>query len=222
MKRFAPLLIILFLVAGTARAQTRTSLDSVLSQMAATGSEFRNLVADVERTQVVVFVEFRSTETGKIYFQGGGDDSRVRLTIEHPTPQHLLMAEGRAQLYRPRINHLDEFDFGERRDIAEFFVLGFGPANQTLPDDYDVVLVGEEVVGGVQTSILELKSKSERVRGMFPTIRMWIDQSRWIPVQLYIYQASGDYQILSYSNIVINGRLAGDTFELDIPSDVNR
>ena len=222
MNRFFPVLIVLLMGSGLSLARAQTGLDTVLEQMAATGGEFRNLAAHIERTKVVVFVDVRSTESGEIYFQGGGDDSRVRMTISEPAPQHLLMAEGRAQIYRPRINQLDEFDFGERRDIAEFFVLGFGPANATLRENYDVALVGEEVVDGVQTSVLELESRSERVRGMFPTFQLWVDQSRWVPVQALINEASGDYQIISYSNIVINGRLPGDTFELDIPSDVNR
>jgi outer membrane lipoprotein-sorting protein len=202
--------------------QTGTGLDAVLERMDSVGREFRSLEADIERTKVVVFVNVRSTDFGKVYFAGAGDDSRIRLSISEPAEQHLLVADGKAQLYRPRINVLEEHDLGERGDIAEFLMIGFGASNQTLRDDYDVVLVGEEILAGIQTSILELEPKSERLSGMFPAIRLWVDQSRWIPVQSRLNEASGDYQIIKYSNIVLNGRFSSDVFKLDIPMDVLR
>ncbi len=207
---------------GVSFAQTRSVLDAVLEHMEAAGREFRNLEADIERAKVVVFVNVRSTDSGKVYFAGAGEDSRIRLSISEPAEQHLLVADGKAQLYRPRINVLEEHDLGERRDIAEFLMIGFGASNQTLRDDYDVAFVGEEMLDGIQTSVLELEPKSERVAGMFPTIQLWVDQSRWIPVQSRLNEASGDYQIVKYSSIVLNGRISNDVFELDFPRDVIR
>lgn len=214
---------LLFLLGtGTAVAQNEIGLDVVLDRMEAKGLEFRNLEAEIARTKVVVFVDVHSTDSGKVFFAGGSDDSRIRLTITEPAPQDLLISNGKAQLYRPRINQLEEFDLGERKNIAQFFVIGFGASNETLEEDYNVTLVGEEVLDGVRTSVLELEPKSERVAGMFPMIRLWIDQSRWIPVQTRLNETGGDYQIVKYSNIVINGRIPNDTFELDLPRDVNR
>ena len=207
---------------GSALAQSDYSLETVLERMAATGREFRSLEADIERTHVTVFVNARTIDSGKIYFAGKGEDSRIRLTLTQPTVQDALVADGKAQIYRPRINRLETYDLGERRDIAEFMIIGFGASNLTLPEDYDVAFVGDETVDGVETSVLELKPRSERIAGIFPAIRLWIDQQRWIPVQSRLNQASGDYQIVKYSDIKINGRIPGSAFELDVPSDVNR
>jgi outer membrane lipoprotein-sorting protein len=209
-------------LSAVAASQTTVELDVVLEEMKATGLRFRSLEADIERTKVVVFVNDRATDFGKVYFSGGGEDSRIRLTITEPAVQELLVANGRAQLYRPRINYLEEYDLGDRRDIAEFLMIGFGASNQTLEEDYEVALVGEEALDGVPTSVLELKPRSERVAGMFPTIRLWIDQTQWIPLQSRVNQTGGDYQIVRYSNIEINERLPNDIFELDLPKDVNR
>ena len=203
-------------------AQAGTDLDAVLEHMDLAGRAFRNLEADIERTKVVIFVNVRSTDSGKVYFAGTGEDSLIRLSISEPAEQHLLVADGKAQLYRPRINVLEEHDLGERGDVAEFLMIGFGASNQRLRDDYDVVLVGEEILDGIQTSILKLEPKSERVAGMFPTIQLWVDQSRWIPIQSRLNEAGGDYQIVKYSDIVLNGRISNDVFNLDIPRDVIR
>ena len=207
---------------GASFAQTGAGLDAVLEHMAAAGRDFRNLEANIARTKVVVFVDVRSTDSGKVYFSGAGEDSVIRLTISEPAEQHLLVADGRAQLYRPLINLLEEHDLGERGDMAEFLMIGFGASNQRLREDYDVALVGEELLDGIQTSVLLLEPHSERFAGMFPTIQLWVDQGRWIPVQTRLNEAGGDYQIVRYSNIVLNGRIPDDVFKLDIPRDVNR
>ena len=216
------LLPLSLLVAGVLPSRAQTGLDTVLEQMVAAGREFRHVEADIERTKVVVFVNDRSMDSGRFYFQGGGEDSRIRLTITEPAEQDLLVANGKAQLYRARINLVEEYDLGERRDMAEFLALGFGTSNETLADDYDIALSGEETVDGVLTSVLDLEPKSQRVAGMFPAIRLWIDQERWIPVQTRLNEAGGDYQIVKYSDIVLNGRLGNNTFELNLPRDVNR
>ncbi len=207
---------------GVSFGQTPTPLDTVLEQMEAAGEAFRSLEADIERTKVVVFVNDHSTDSGKVYFAGAGEDSRIRLSIREPAEQHLLVADGKAQLYRPRINSLEEYDLRERRDIAEFLMIGFGASNQMLTDDYDVSIVGEAMLDGIQTSMLILEPRSERVAGMFPTIQLWVDQERWIPVQSRLNEAGGDYQIVKYSSIVLNGRVGNDIFTLDLPEDVNR
>ena len=85
-----------------------------------------------------------------------------------------------------------------------------------------VAFLGEAMLDGIQTSILRLEPKSERVAGMFPTIQLWVDQSRWIPIQSRLNEAGGDYQIVKYSDIVLNGRISNDVFNLDIPGDVIR
>ena len=215
-------LIVMLVLCGALFAQNPLPLETILDYMEAEGLEFRNLEAEIARTKVVVFVNDRTTDSGKVYFAGGDNDSRIRLTITEPASQELLVAHGKAQLYRSRINVVEEYDLGERRDVAEFLMVGFGLSNTTLSEDYDVQLVGEELLDGVETSVLELKPKSERVSGMFPTIRLWIDQGRWIPLQSRLNEASGDYQIVQYSNIVINGQLPPDIFELDLPDNVNR
>ena len=108
---------------GASFAQTGTGLDVVLEHLAAAGRDFQNLEADIARTKVVVFVDVRSTDSGKVYFSGAGEDSLIRLTISEPAEQHLLVANGRAQLYRPLINLLEEHDLCfllQRRPIGAF------------------------------------------------------------------------------------------------------
>jgi outer membrane lipoprotein-sorting protein len=201
-------------------AHAQQPLDVVLERMAEVGGDFRSLEADIERTHVVVIVDDHSASTGKLYFEGKGEDSRIRMKIEAPAAQDLLVAEGRARHYNPRTNVVQEFDLGDNPQIVQFFVLGFGQSAVDLPTQHEVTLTGEEVVDGVSTVILDLKPRSERVSGMFKSFRLWVDQTRWIPVQAQVTEAGGDYNIVKYSNIKTNERISGSRFDLKLPKNV--
>jgi outer membrane lipoprotein-sorting protein len=80
--------------------------------------------------------------------------------------------------------------------------------------------VGEEVINGQKTSILELKPKSTQVSALFNKIRLWMDQTRWIPVQSQLTEASGDYMIVKFTNIKMNVNVPDSAFDLKMPKDV--
>lgn len=207
---------------GTLLGQTRVSLDTVLERMEAVGREFRNLEADIERTKVVVIVDDHSTSSGKFYFARSGDTSRIRMTIEKPSRQELLIDKGMLQMYFPRINQVQVADLGENQDKAEFMAIGFGQSSADLLKYYDVTLAGEESIDGIATSILDLKPKSVDFSAIFSNIRLWIDQERWIPLHTKLAEAGGDYLDVRFSNIRINRRLSNSVFELKLPKDVQR
>ena len=168
--------ILLAFGAGPLHGQVRLPLDTVLERMETVGREFRNLEADIERTKVVVIVDDHSTSSGKFYFARSGDSSRIRMNIEKPARQQLLIDKGMLYMYFPRIKQVQEFDLGENQDKAEFMAIGFGQSSADLLKYYDVTLVGEESIDGIATSILDLKPKSADFSAIFSNIRLWIDQ----------------------------------------------
>jgi outer membrane lipoprotein-sorting protein len=196
------------------------SLEEVLDRMARTGLELKSLEAALEQTRTVSFTGSRSTQVGRIYFSIDGGESRIRVSITQPGAREVLVAGGEARSYVPNVNQLTVFDLGERRDVAEYFMLGFGPGNARLRDEYAVTLAGVETIDGVPTSILELEPRSERVAAMFPTIRLWVDHESWMPVRSRINEPNGDHQIVEYSDVETNDSIPESRFELDLPSDV--
>jgi outer membrane lipoprotein-sorting protein len=65
--------------------------------------------------------------------------------------------------------------------------------------------------------VLELKPKNSP---MFKSVRMWMDQQRWVAVQINTVEGSGDYMTLKFSNIKINANISDSTFSLKLPKDV--
>lgn len=205
---------------GSGMGQAQLSLDHVLSQMVKSGQDFRTLEARIERDNVTYIVDDHAISSGTFYFSALGNDSKIRMNLLEPAGQELLVAGGRAQLYSPRSNQMQEYDFGGQGTLSEFLVVGFGPANASLQDNFEVTLVEEEDLEGIATSVIDLTPRSEEVLRNFRNIRLWVDQTRWIPVQQRLDQRGSNYQLVKYSEIQINKELSDSVFQLDLPDDV--
>jgi outer membrane lipoprotein-sorting protein len=75
-------------------------------------------------------------------------------------------------------------------------------------------MTGWEIVDSVKTARLELVGKSDRLKQFFSKTILWIDPVQAIPLQLQRMQASGDYQLVHYTNIRLNGKVPDDVFNL--------
>ena len=82
------------------------------------------------------------------------------------------------------------------------------------------VKIGTEVVNGQKTTMLELKPKSPKYAAQFPSIVLWLDEQRWVPLQVRHNEASGDYQIAKFTNIKMNAGISNSVFTVKLPKDV--
>jgi len=98
-----------------------------------------------------------------------------------------------------------------------FMALGFGQSSQDLKKNFDVTLAGEEVVDGKKTAVLDLKPRDA---GMFKSVRMWMDQQKWVAVQIKTTEKSGDYLTLKFMNVKLNANIPDSVFDLKMPKDV--
>jgi outer membrane lipoprotein-sorting protein len=113
---------------------------------------------------------------------------------------------------------VQEASIGEHQDKVEMFMaLGFGQSSQDLKKNFDVGLAGEETLDGKKTAVLELKPKNS---ALFKSVRMWMDQQKWVAVQIRTTENSGDYMILKFSNVKLNSKISQSVFDLKMPKDV--
>jgi len=194
------------------------SLEQVFAKMDEVQKTFRSAAADIERTHVTVLVNDKDISSGKFYYTRRGKEPRVKLELLKPAPQFLLIDKGKLQLYTPNLKQVQEVSITGHKDKVEMFMaLGFGQSSQDLKNNFDVRLAGEEVVNGRKTSVLDLKPKNS---AMFRSVQMWMDQQRWVAVQIKTTENSGDYMILKFSNIKLNTGIPDSVFELKMPKDV--
>lgn len=216
-------LVFILLLALTPYSQAQSyPLDQVLTQMAQTGKTFQAMEATMERTKVTVVVNDQFVDSGKVYFAGRGKSARIKFDILKPEAQVLLIENGKALLYYPKLKDAQEYSLGENQDKAEFLLIGFGPANESIRKYYNATLVGEETLAGKKASVIDLVPKVPEVLSRFKTIRLWMDQQTWTPLQTKVTEASNDYQIVKFTNVKMNSRVPDSVFNIKLPKDVRK
>lgn len=227
MKRSLPAAFLCVLVClswtlSPAFGQGAYSLDQVLAKMDAVGKSFTSMQAMIERTKVTVIVNDKYTDSGNIYFVRRGKEPRIKIDLLQPERQINIIDKGMFRSYSPKLKMVQEHALaqGQEKTAEVGLLVGFGQSNEEVKKFYNVALLREEIIDGQKTSVLELKPKSAQASAMFTSILLWMDQTRWIPIQIRTNEASRDYMIVKFSKIRLNAKIPDSIFDLKLPKDV--
>ena len=201
--------------------QSAWTIDAVLKQLDAAAKEFRSLTADLERTKVTVVVNDRSTETGQILVR---QDDKMRIELTQPDPRTILRDGNALYVFNPKIRRVEQYDLGKHRALVDqFLLLGFGTSGSDLKKSYLVTVLGEETLDKQKVVLLELTPKSDEVRNQISEIRLWIDESTWLPAQQKFFETgSGDYFLIRYTNLVRNIKIPDSRFKAHWPRGTSK
>ena len=191
------------------------SLESVLGSMDKAAANFRSAQCDFGWDQYHKVVEEHDYQNGTMYFRRQGSDVQMAANIISPAKKQVLFTGDMLSVYEPRIDQLTQYNPGKNKaDFESYLVLGFGGSGRDLEKSFDVKFAGMEQVQNVNAAKLELTPKSQKVKGMFQTITLWIDPARGVSVQQKFQEPSGDYRLAKYTNIQLNPKIPGDVFKL--------
>ncbi len=209
---------------SVAQSQPAHSLEDVLRLMDQHARDFRTLETDFVWDQYQSVVDDHDMQKGRMYFQRTARGVEMKADIDSMPRKYVLFTGGDVQVYEYKpggIDRVTRYSAGKNRTTFEsLLVLGFGGSGQDLLKSFEVKFAGAEDANGVKNAYrLELTPKSERVRGMFQTIILWIDPVRGISVQQKLIEPkSGDYRLAKYSNIHLNANLPDGVFKLNTTS----
>jgi outer membrane lipoprotein-sorting protein len=211
LRSYLPIVMAALGALGISQAQSAPKLPEVLEQLNEQAKTFRGLTADVERTKVTVVVNDRSVETGRVAISR--NDMRIDLTS--PDQRTILRRGDKLYIYTPKLKRVEEYDLGKHRALVDqFLLLGFGTSGKSLEKAYRIALLGQESLAGRQTVVLELTPKSKEVRNQIAKIKIWLDQSSWLPVQQKFFEAgTQDYFTIRYTNAIRNPRMNQNAFK---------
>jgi outer membrane lipoprotein-sorting protein len=226
--RFLPIAVawgLLHFAAPQQPKPTDSGLDAALKAMDSAAASFHATQADFEWDRYEkVIDEVIDVQTGTIYYRRAGKDIEMMADIKKagssagslkPEPKFVLFSGGKIRMYQPKPDQLTIYDLGKNNaDFESYLVLGFGGSGQDLTKAFDVTYVGPETINGVNTAKLQLVPKSEKVKGTFKQILLWIDLQRGISVQQQFFEAQGDYRLAKYSNIQVKDKISNDVFQL--------
>lgn len=185
---------------------------SVLKSLEASGRALKTMKADFVETKVLLALDETEERRGVVLLEVPG---RLRWNYTAPQESAMLIKDGRFARYFPRSKQVFR---GPAKGEAELLV-GFGPGAADLGKKYEVTLVGEEAVAGKAAWMLDLKPRAPG-QGFFTAIRLWVDKGRSIPVQTRLTEPTGDHTTIRFENVVLNGPLPKQAFDLALPKDV--
>jgi len=204
-----------FCTASYGQASDSAALDHVLTQMDNAAKTFHTAQATLTADQYTKVVDEKETQKGKVYFERRGNEVSMAADITEPDKEYALYADGKAQIYHPKIDQVDQYQPGKSKaQIEAFLLLGFGGGGHALLATYDVKYGGVEKVNGVDAAKLELTPKSAQLQNNISKIVLWIDPAKGISVQMQMFFPGGDYRLTKYSDIQVNQKLPDNVFKL--------
>jgi outer membrane lipoprotein-sorting protein len=187
---------------------------AVLKSLEQAGRSLKTMKANFTETKVLVILNEKQEKRGTVALQVPG---RFRWDYAAPQASVTLIRDGRFARYFPQTKQVFR---GPAKGEADLLV-GFGPGAAGLGEKYDVTLAGEEAVGGAGAYVLDLKpKKAEAVSNLFSAIRLWVDKTRYIPIQTRLTEPTGDHTTVRFDTVVLNSTLPPATWELKLPKDV--
>lgn len=212
------------LAAGLALAPVApaVSVEAVLAAMDRAAGTFRDAVAVVERVDYTAIINDTASETGTMRMLRRRRQVQLRLDFGEPDVRTVVLSGRRAEIYYPKIRTVQIYDLGRQRELVDqFLLLGFGTSGGELKKNYTVRALGDEQVAGVAASRLELVPKSQKAREHVVKIEMWVSPDGH-PVRHKFYKPSGDYTLITYSNLRINSGITEASLRLELPPGVKR
>lgn len=218
-------IVCLFLAGAAASlAAANDNLQQVLARMDKAASEFKAMTAQITHvTHTEVLNDDSTPETGAATMkkvQPG--EVQAKLEFTSPDAKIITIEKRRVQEYLPKINTLQIYDLDKHGpQLDKFVMIGFGTSGTEIAASYDVTILASEQVNGQALMRLQLIPKSGEVKKYVKKLELWIPpQGDPYPVREKISEPSGDYLLVTYSNLTINPPLKPDALELKLRAGV--
>ena len=197
---------------------------AIAARMDQAAPEFKTVSAKLKKSSFTKIINDTTSESGTILIKRvKAAEMRVKIEFTGDDARTALFHDRKYEVFLPKLKVVQEYDLGLYGALVDqFMLLGFGTSGKSLAQNYDIKLVKQEDVAGLQTTQLELVPKSKEARVHLAKIEMWIPEGQAYPVQQKLHFPSGNYDTVTYSGLKLNAPLSDDLLKLDLPKGVKR
>jgi outer membrane lipoprotein-sorting protein len=198
-------------------------LDAVLASLDKSAASFQGLTASLTRVAFTAVLNDKSTEKGRISMRRPRpNDLRVLIELTEPDAKSVSIRGAKAEIYYPKIKTVHEYNLGKQRNLVDqYLLLGFGTSGQALAKSYALKALGEETIGGHRATKMEMTPRSDEAKQHLKRVEMWITDAGH-PIQQQFFYPSGDYMLITYSDVKWNPSLNDEAVTLRLPQGVKR
>lgn len=201
---------------------TAQSLDDVLARIDRSAPQFKSMSADMKSDMHTAIVNDDTIDNGTIKVKRERADLLARMEF---TDGKQVSFDGKTvSIYYPKIKTEQIYNLGNNKALLdELLLLGFGSTGAELKKGYDVSWKGVETVAGKPADRLQLIPRAKELLSHLKRVDLWFPEGSGIPVQQqFLTSASGDYRLVTYSNIKLNPNIDSGSLKLSgLPKDVH-
>ena len=197
------------------------ALDAVFARIDQAAAGFKGLTAAVHKVSHTGVVDKDDSDSGTIIVKRvKAHDIRIRIDLKDPRQQTVTIGDGKAISFSPLINEAQEYALGKDRGlIDQFLLLGFGSTSAELKNAFTITLGGPDTVNGETATRIELVPKDKEFLTHVKRCELWISE-KGMTIQQKFHTGGKDFQISTYSQMVINPPIKDDAVKLDLPHNV--
>jgi outer membrane lipoprotein-sorting protein len=206
-----------------ASAAPKDALDQVLARMDKAANEFKSMTAKVTFVTHTEVLNEDDTQIGTMTIKKvQADEVQGLVDFTSPDRKTISFEKRRLQEYLPKLKTVQVFDLGKHGELVDrFIMLGFGTSGSELAKDWDVTVLGTESWQEQPAIHLQLLPKVADAKQYVRKIELWIPpQGDPYPLHEKVSEPSGDYRLVTYSDLKINPPLPSDALKLKLPPGV--
>jgi len=211
---------VFFAIAGLVAGAQAQDLNAVMAKLDASAAKFKSAQADVSWDSVQTEpIPDTDNQKGTILLARSGGDVEVALHIRShnggPMVKDMVYSNGQGKLYDGQTKQTQVFAAGDKKSSLDaFLTLGFGGSGADLQKNWTVTYQGSEAVNGVQAAKLQLIPKDPATAKSTPKVILWVDTNQGVGVKQQRYDSSGNYSLITYSNIKLGVPVHSGAFQL--------
>jgi len=201
-------------------------LETILARFDAAQAGITTLEADFDERKELALFKDPVIAAGRFFF---ATPHQAKWEYLEPESKVFLISDNALMQYFPGDNLLERRDLREANTGRLFKLFGMGQSSADLEDFY-VITLGDEAAGaGVPDAAVEgmtdtyelvLTPRRRMVEKRISRVLIWVGDQDFLPRAMRLEEADGDFTYWHFSKVRINGELAADVFELDLPEDV--
>jgi outer membrane lipoprotein-sorting protein len=215
--------VCLGLVVPAALASGSDDTQQVLARMDKAANDFKSMTAHVTYVTHTEVLNENDAETGSVTMKKV-HAGEVQGLVDFTSPDRKTIAFEKRSVreYLPKIKTVQVFDLAKHGEqLDKFLMIGFGTSGSELAKDYDVTVLGTDNSQGQPAIHLQLIPKAADARRYVQKLELWVpEQGDPYPFHEKILEPSGDYRLVTYSDLTINPPLGSDALKLKVPADV--
>ncbi len=219
MNRFLRLVVLLPVLHSVVPA---ADLPQILKKMDETAISFKGLTADVNRDHLTYITQEHEIQKGTLTLRRPKPkDLELLLDIKEPQPQMLSLSGRVVLLFDQKSKSAQQWNVGKySQAINQYMLLGFGSSAKDLQESYTIVRTEPAVLGGRQTTRIELTPKKPDTALHLVRAELWISDADGIAVQQRLTDSSQNTDVFTYTNIKIRADISAAAVKINLPRGV--